>query len=423
MTEIEIPFSHDQEAMFLGAIFMRNDLMQYLEFLKPEDFHSQVHVDVYSAMVKLHNNAEEINPFTVPKYIENIKIFDLTGGINKYFGTILGMGAVISGTPISVAQSIKKMSVRRKLIEFLSDKALEISLNNDPKDITQHLTELRDVIERIGPSEQLDLFIDNHRVMEDLLKEMKNPKSFFPTGFDKLDEAMGGGLYPGKTYGIAARKKVGKTAMAATISANLNQNKVDHLFICGEMSAIEIQQRILSRYADIYPSSFRSGYGKSDDCHNRIAAAIPMIPRHTFFQNAAGMTFSSLKRACRIAVERKKVKGIIIDYWQLVGGKQKGQSTSEHLDEVAQWIADFSRQHDIFSITMAQINQEGNTRGSEGIRLAFDQVYQLHRDDLAQPQAWVEMLETRYTKWINIGDKIKPGFMLNEKGPYFEAFS
>ena len=62
-----------------------------------------------------------------------------------------------------------------------------------------------------------------------------------------------------------------------------------------------------------------------------------------------------------------------------VGARTKGARLStavtdpfrRHPVEIAQWIADFSRRNGIWSITMAQLNQEDNTRGGEGIRLAF----------------------------------------------------
>ncbi len=416
----QYPHSAEQEVILLGAILYNNDLMQYLDFLLPEDFYGKHHQDIFKAMRELREEGEAITIFTVPTHVADVSQFDTVGGLKKYMVAVMRETSLDIGQPISIAKSLKEMSHRRKLIEICDTHVCELKNANSPKNTVQHAEEIRDAVEGLGLARQSDLFLDNHSVIESVVKGLYTSAKPYSTGFFVLDEAMGGGLFAGKTYGIAARKKVGKTAMAATISGNLNEQRIDHLFICGEMSANEIQQRVISRYAGIFSNAFRSDYGKSNDCYNKITNAMGRMPKHTFYQNAAGMTFVSLRRACRIAVERKKVKGIIVDYWQLVGGKQKGQSTSEHLDEVAQWIADFARQHEVFIITMAQINQEGNTRGSEGIRLAFDQVFELHRDDITAPQAWLEMLETRYTPWMNIGDKIRPGFILNDKGPFFE---
>jgi len=146
------------------------------------------------------------------------------------------------------------------------------------------------------------------------------------------------------------------------------------------------------------------------------------MPKNVIYRNAPALTFDELKQCLDESVSKFKIKGLILDYWQLVGGKPKSKSNSEHLDEVAQWIADYCRKKDLFSIVFAQINQEGNTRGGEGIRLAFDQVYELKapKDDPSRSGRWLEMRDTRYTKWINIGSDETSKLFLQEKGLYFQ---
>jgi replicative DNA helicase len=208
--------------------------------------------------------------------------------------------------------------------------------------------------------------------------------------------------------------------MLGTISRNLALAGVKHLFIAGEMSTDEIHQRVLSSIADVYPSAFRSDYGKSQDFQERIGAAAIRLKGNVLYRNAPGLTFDNLKRIATQAVGQRRIKGIILDYWQLVRGQGHGQSTADHLEAVAQWIADFGRKHKIWTVAAAQINQQGNTRGSEGIRLAFDQVYQLHRLADGSPQFWLQMMDTRYTHWGNVGAKDCAGLIMQEKGPVFE---
>jgi replicative DNA helicase len=210
------------------------------------------------------------------------------------------------------------------------------------------------------------------------------------------------------------------TVLAGTISHNLNQRGIRHIFICGEMSPEEVHQRNLCRELGFFPSIFRSPKAQEFKLQERIAAIAAASKRACIYRKAPGLTFSQLRQIVASAVERKNITGMILDYWQLVGGKPSGKSTAEHLDEVAQWIADYCRREGLWSIVMAQINQDGNTRGGEGLRLAFDQVYQIHRDDPGKPEAWIEMMETRYTPWVSIGSETEAGLLLNEQGPYFE---
>ncbi len=106
-----------------------------------------------------------------------------------------------------------------------------------------------------------------------------------------------------------------------------------------------------------------------------------------------------------------------------VGHSQaRGETQARHLDQVSQWVADTARKFNIWFVVMAQVNQTENIRGGEGMRLAFDQVFQIHRDPdgLNPDAAWLEMLETRHTRWINVGSEDRPGLIFNSLGPMFE---
>jgi hypothetical protein len=146
-----------------------------------------------------------------------------------------------------------------------------------------------------------------------------------------------------------------------------------------------------------------------------------------------GGTLDDLRREVIQATMVDHVEGFILDNLQLIRGKPRGVSTSEHIDGIAQWCADVCKQRNLWCIILAQLNQEGGTRGSEGPLMSGDQVYRLDRPDHAiargaavpastpENAAWLEMLATRYTRWLSVGTASAPAFMLNEKiGPYFE---
>jgi predicted ATP-dependent serine protease len=117
---------------------------------------------------------------------------------------------------------------------------------------------------------------------------------------------------------------------------------------------------------------------------------------------------------------RYGVNGVILDYLQIIGGKPTRESEASHLDKVSQWLADPAKKYKIWILVLGQINQEGNTRGGEGIRLACDMCLELHRDDISVPTAWIEMKDTRYTKWMNLGGENMPALSMNPHGQYFE---
>ncbi len=73
-------------------------------------------------------------------------------------------------------------------------------------------------------------------------------------------------------------------------------------------------------------------------------------------------------------------------------------------------------------LVAAQVNQTGNTRGGEGLKLASDMYFTLHREKGAQG-AWLEMEETRYTLYTDVGSAQEPGLWLSKTGPHFVDFA
>ena len=239
----------------------------------------------------------------------------------------------------------------------------------------------------------------------------------YQSGLTLLDRVIGGGFFPGKCYGIAARKKVGKTVLLGTISHNLNRAGVPHLFIAAEMSDSEIEQRNMARELGI--NSVRFLKRDRQSLHAPAQAYAAAVPDATFYERAPGATLDEVRRMVARAVIQRGIKGVILDYWQLVGGKERHETEEYHLRAVAQFLADACRRHGIWALVAAQVNQDGNTRGGEGLKLAVDVYFTLHRDKDSD-HAWLEMEESRYVLYANVGSPDVPGLRLNKLGPFFE---
>lgn len=406
------------EQELLGALLVNNNAFLHISHLEPKHFYEPLHQRIFTYMMGIFSGGNHFSAVTLkPVFDADPALIDIEGG--AYLFRLTGSGVAVLNI-IEHANLLIDLSLRRALVAACNKAKADIC-DLTGESATEAALSLSDSISSIASDEIESFFYDDYQVTEAILEDMKRDVRPYPTGYANLDAAMDGGLYPGKSYGFAARKKMGKTILAGSISHNLNVAAIRHLFICGEMSPAEVQKRTLARQLRVKGAMFNSREGRAPEFMDRIAATAMGSKRAVIYRNAPGITFEDLKRYVLLARLRKKITGFILDYWQLVGGKPKGKSTAEHLDEVAQWIADTCRKYDLWSITMAQINQEGNTRGGEGIRLAFDQVYSLQApgDDAGRTERWLEMSDTRYTPWRSVGSANKPGLYLNEFGPYF----
>ena len=413
------------EFQILGAIMSDNGILDHIPFLLEDHFATPAHQRIFSGIQAFVKQGKPANALTLRVHFADDPDLSAVGGAGGYL-----TGAMVDSIhvhdPVYFAKYIVELAQRRALQDACAEAAdqLEVLDAGPPAEIALKLAQRFEEVARgfNGPC-----FSNGRDVADMILEKLKKPPTqATSTGMKRLDTAMGGGLYAGKAYGFAARKKCGKTILCSTISTNLDLAGVKHLFICGEMGQEEIEERALARLTNSYSSAFRTDYGRSVEFMRKVADVVVTQRNNVLYHDAPGITFDELRRSVISAIMHHRIKGFILDYWQLVGGKEKAKSDAAHLDEVAQWIANTCRKYKVWAIVMGQINQEGNTRGGEGMRLAFDQVYHLQPcgpgdfGDITKPERWLEMMDTRYTRWMSIGDKLIPGIVLEEKGPYFE---
>lgn len=420
-TRIELEFG------LLGWVMTNPEAALAIDGLQASLFTDELLLAGYEAAIKKAASGEFISPATLVSAI-NITDEDSRKQATQVFLSCVSHALHVL-SPREVVLSLSLDLQRQKLKELCD--AVSAKCDSDIEGIAAVSNTLIDGVQDIIRESSGIMIRDSRAVTEEVMEALKEMPPCYSTGMPALDFAMDGGLYSGKAYGIAARKKVGKTIMCATISCNLDLAGIPHLFVCGEMSDKEIHERTLARLANVKPSVFRDRNQATPAVMQKISESSFKLTGAARYLNAPGITLDELKRAVTVAVNRHGIKGFILDYWQLVGGQEKGQSQALHLERVAQWIADFSRKHKIWALVMAQINQEGNTRGGEGIRLAFDQVYHLQPcyagendgGDITRPERWIQMLETRYTAWNNLGSDTSPRFIIKENGPYFEQLA
>ena len=399
----------EAEQGIIGALLSNNAALNHINRsgLRSEHFSDQLHRRIFDACVAMIGEGKVTNPVTLKAKFAEIEI--------SYLAKLLGASANIVSVH-DYACSIVEFAMKRRLIEAARQ---VIGSKESSADMA---TTLGKTINEITTASYAPTMRSAKAVTQEIIEDMATDVIPTSTGIISLDECMDGGMYAGKAYGFAARKKIGKTILACTVSHNMNKAGVPHLFICGEMSAKEVHQRVLCRELDMYSNAFRTKFAEAHHVQVKLAEYHSKMPANAIYMDAPGITFQQLKQAVSNAYTNHGIKGFILDYWQLVGGKESKDSEAYHLGMVAQWIAEVCRRLNIWAFVAAQINQEGNTRGGEGLRLAFDQVYQIHapNDDPSLDMRWVEMMDTRYTKWRNIGTKDLGGWSLNQKGLFFE---
>lgn len=321
----------------------------------------------------------------------------------------------LTGTALAeVAGEIRRLSGRRQLKALSAEMA---TLLDDPSlsapdvlaRVERDLSLLR-IGEGLAPTSLRQLVVG-------LAEALDQPSTVMSTGIDVLDEIWIGGMWTGKLYGIAARMKVGKTVGLTTIARNVARAGHRVLYLALEMGQAEIAQRAIAaalgcnsmhflRREDPHMPSRLVGYALRRDA--------PELD-NLLFRDCPGCTFDQLRSITQTAVAKHEVKLLVLDYWQLVQGTPKGQTEAQHLGTVAQWLADFARRSGVAVLTAAQINRDGHTRGSDGLRLACDWYGHMH--PVGDRDRWIEALDSRYAMRADGGSEASPPLYIDNVGP------
>lgn len=291
--------------------------------------------------------------------------------------------------------------------------------NNLDEDFQNLITEVNQKIKKL--STKLSTSKDNFTVLDDYFERLKNTGNLFSTGFQGLNKCMDGGLYTGRFYCVGARKKSGKSSLLASISYNLNMNNVPHLYITLEMSAEEVELRNFCRHKGLTSTAVRNM--DIVEVNKLFKEYKKEVNNSTYYEDVPCASLNFIKATIHSHVIKYGIKGVIVDYIQLISnGNKNNQTEAEKMTEISQTLASIARSEDIFVLSAAQTNQQGNTRGGEGIKLACDQYYELVKDYMYN-SAYLMMMESRYTEYMHYGSPDEFALQLIGKGPYYKEIN
>jgi replicative DNA helicase len=415
--EVSSPFvNFDAEQALLGAIMANETVLHRVEtIVSAADFADPLHGRVFETCRRLVAEGKRPDPISLKTVFDRDGALKDAGGAKYLMDLALAVVTIQSAPDYAV--QIADLAARRRLVAQLDE--AKRSLHDFGRKASDIASEAVGALSGAA-AESSDDIESKWQVMERVARYVDEPVRYFSTGISGLDDLLGGGLYAGKLYALAARKKAGKTALLGTISAALNAGDYRHGFMTLEISPLEIEMRQAARKLGVSPINVMRGVKAYRPVPgSEIAGLMPQTTNATFYSQKPGASLDQVTRFALSCQRKHQCAGIIVDYWQLITGKLPAETEEWHLRRVAQSLADLARRLGIWILTAVQLNQDGNSRGGEGIKLACDAYLSMHREP-GQMSAWLELEECRYAANGNLGDKNVPGLILQPNGPYFE---
>ena len=196
------------------------------------------------------------------------------------------------------------------------------------------------------------------------------------TGFDKLDEALDGGLYDG-LYVIGAVSSLGKTAFCMQIADQLAKQGRDVLIFSLEMMTYELMARSISRESFQLDTSARRriaktargvldgrrwvNYTTQEKAHLELAqTSYASYANHLYFREGdheTGLDYIQREVARHIAETGEKPV-VFIDYLQIIAPVDVHFTDKQNLDRLVCALKKLSRQYELTIFAISSFNRE-----------------------------------------------------------------
>lgn len=253
---------------------------------------------------------------------------------------------------------------------------------------------------------------------------LRTKKKAIPTGFNKLDNIIGGGLREG-LYTVGAETSIGKTTFCLNIAEQIARQDQDVIIIALEMSTDELISRSISRLtyqlnesgdkrkpktalSILNVSDYNSYPDKDLSLINKAFEEYETFSKHLFILESIGkMTPTEIKKAIQDHIDSTgNTPVVIVDYLQLLRNEDKYVNSNDKLktDVNVLSLKRISRDYGIPIIVVSSFNrssyndenpslsafkESGAIEYSSDVCIVLQNVRKAQTDDNRLIEAWI----------------------------------
>jgi replicative DNA helicase len=398
------PHDSDAEKSLLGLILLNGKILDDVaDKLKPQYFYDPRHIEVYAAMLRLWSEQKPVDIIFVLDELKNIDKKDNPSTVDKDFLLELISKSSLSNSPEYTSKIIKEKYMLRTLITVADElKSLAIGDRNKP-------TEILDLAQKKLYEVSLDNIDKNFTPIREVLGDTferiqtlsENQTEFrgIPTGFVDLDNLLGG-FHNSDLIILAARPSMGKTAFALEIAQRMALKQQAGVAVFSlEMSKDQLVDRVLASVSGIEMRKIRTGrLDESGDGNEfvKLGNAINLLSdAPIWIDDSESLNILELRSKARRLKSRHNLGVVIIDYLQLMSGKNEGYNGNrvQEVSDISRGLKMLAKELNIPVIALSQLsrNVEGredkrpmlsDLRESGSIEQDADVVIFIHREEM-----------------------------------------
>ena len=358
------PQSLEAEAAVLGAMLSsREAVSKSIQWLKPDHFYKIGHQKIFSAMVKLFNDNEQIDTISVSDLLKKQKVLESVGG--AYFLTGLVESIPTTANVESYAKIVLEKSLLRQLIKVAQD------LSNEAYDDHRKAGDILDRVERSifsitqsglrGGFQPIDKILHESFEQLDSISSKEGGVIGVPSGLTDLDEVTAG-FHPGDFIVIAGRPSMGKTALALNIARNAAiDHKIGIGFFSLEMANNQLAMRLLCTEAKVDSHLVRTGNLPRNQWVNLSTNVGTLAEAPIYLDDTPGISVLELRAKARRLKAEKDVGLIIVDYLQLMQGPAS-ESRQQEISNISRSLKGLAKELNLPVIALSQLSRAVENR-------------------------------------------------------------
>lgn len=416
------PHSIESEQSVIGGLMLDNEKFSDISvILKAEDFYTQQHQLIYTAIVHLSERNKPFDLITVIEMLESTgKLPDV--GDKQYLIDL------VSNTPGSVniefyAETVREKAILRSLIT-VSNEISEASYFPQGKDIREVLDLAESKV--MGIAEHGSGRQREYQTMEVLLnKAVSTIDERFnsdgsitglATKLNDFDEVTSG-LQNGDLIIVAGRPSMGKTTFSMNMAENIAMQGSPVAVFSMEMPGEQLVLRMISSIGRIDAERIRTGKLQQEDWPSLNKAVSMLSQAQVFIDDTPALMITDLrararridkdirdeqlKKAIEAGVENpeSQVTGlglIVIDYLQLMRGSTNTDNRVNEISEISRGLKAIAKELNVPVIALSQLSRNleqrpdkrpkmADLRESGAIEQDADLIIFIYRDEVYNP--------------------------------------
>ena len=366
--ELEIPQAKEAEEAIIGVCLLNNDLIwDAIELVQPWEFLNSRNRLVFKTMCEMMQAGEGVDPLTLRKKLKDrngssredklaqeIYHSDLSNFIDRQprVDFIENYARIVSEAAISRGLQ----SVGSKLMGLASDPDLTVD------DKRERATTMLDAV--FGRRD-MDGVVNAVTAYDEGMAEIETRRRQIDsggvrgisTGYTQLDAILGG--WQKKTYVLAARPSVGKSALMVNWAVKAVGDGAHAIIFSTEMQRSEIIFRAASFLSGVPSEGFNSGRILPDDFH-KLQAAREMLRGfgdRLLIDHRSTPTVSQIRSVCKSRQRRHGLDIVFVDYLQILGCEGRTANDTERVTKISNGLKQAQQELGVPFVVLSQLNR------------------------------------------------------------------